>query len=482
MKSNITFIVHGEIIHNDVQTMAQVFLPNTGFQLVETPPPSGLCLDVCNYGGHVAARLFCDGVVVDSANIAIEGGGAKVVNRAVKLAIHNLLSQHTGYKPPWGLLTGIRPAKIATTLFEQGQSAEAARRELMDFYMVEPRRAALCTQVATAQQSIINVAAERVSIYIGVPFCPSICQYCSFSSYSRDKFGKYMADYVDALVKEIRYLGQAAKGKFVENIYIGGGTPTTLSDNDFEKMLTAVAEAFDTAACLEYSVEAGRPDTITAGKLALMQKYGVGRISINPQTLNDNTLVRIGRGHTVADFHAAYALAQDAGFRHINIDLILGLTGEGVQDVKHTLRGITTLAPNAVTIHTMTVKRASRLRQELEDFNPIDVKIMEEMLTLANDYMVKAGLSPYYMYRQKNSLGNFENVGYSTPGFEGRYNVQIMEERQSVLAAGAGAVTKLVTAQGQGLNERIKRIFNLRNPVDYIRQVDEMISRKMEEL
>ena len=480
MSFDISFIIRGEIIHNDVQTMTQVFLPNTGFQLVDTPPSAGLCLDVRNDGVRISAQLFDCGDVVDATDVTISGDTAKAVNRAVKLAIHNLLSRRTDYKPPWGLLTGIRPAKIATTLFEQGASVEDARRELMDFYMVEPRRAVLCTQVAAAQQGIINAAENNVSVYIGVPFCPSVCQYCSFSSYPRDKFGKYMADYVDALVKEICYLGQAAQSKFVENIYIGGGTPTALSDTDFEKMLAAIANALDTTTCLEYSVEAGRPDTITAEKLALMLQYNVGRISINPQTLNDDTLIRIGRGHTAADFYTAYELAQTAGFRHINIDLIIGLAGEGTQDVERTLQGIAALSPNAVTIHTMTVKRASRLRQELDDFQPIDVATMEEMLALAADYMASAGLQPYYMYRQKNSLGNFENVGYSTVGYEGRYNVQIMEERQSVLAAGAGAVTKLVTSQGA--NERIKRIFNLRNPVDYIRRVDEMISRKMEEL
>ena len=468
------FIIHGDVIHNDVQTMAQVFYQNMGFVLVDKVPDEGLCLEVTNFNNIVSVRRFEDGRWLDCVQTAVSGD-TKAVSRAVKFGIFRILRAKTGYRPPWGLLTGIRPAKIATTLYGLGFSEEETRAELLNHYLVDPRRAGLCIQAAGVQQGIIDANTKAISIYIGVPFCPSICQYCSFSSYPKEKFGKYMVDYVAALVKEIEFLGRVARGKFVENIYIGGGTPTVLTDGDFEKMLAAVSQNFETKSVLEYSVEAGRPDTITPTKLDLMKKYGVGRISINPQTLNNTTLAQIGRGHTAEDFFAAYEMAQQAGFEHINIDLILGLPGEGANDVKATLEGLRALSPKSVTVHTLAVKRASRLHQELDLLARHEVAEIEESLNLTADYMAAANLNPYYLYRQKNSLGNFENVGYSVRGREGRYNIQIMEERQSVYAAGAGAVTKLVKPG----DTRIERIFNLCNPVDYIRKVDEMIERKV---
>ncbi|MCL2397455.1 MAG: coproporphyrinogen dehydrogenase HemZ [Defluviitaleaceae bacterium] len=468
------FVIKGDVVHNDIQTMAQVFFQNTGFQLAEEVPGDGMCLVVEQRGQKVWVGLYIDGGMTDFFAAKIEQRDEKSVARAAKLAVFGVLAPFTGYRPPWGLLTGIRPAKIVTGLRDRGFSWQEAQRELQTYYLVEHGRARLCVDVAAAQQDIICGAEKAVSIYISVPFCPTVCKYCSFSSYPLDKFGKYMDDYVAALIKEVEFLGKMASQYKAENIYIGGGTPTALDDRNFERLLAAVAEGFDIGGVAEYSVEAGRPDTITAQKLALMQKYGVGRISINPQTLNDTTLAHIGRGHSVAQFFAAYEMARTAGFDHINIDLILGLDGEGPDDASRTLEGIAALGPKAVTIHTLAVKRASRLRQELEDAHLAQIAQMEQMLTHAAKYMVAAGLAPYYLYRQKNSLGNFENVGYAADGYAGRYNVQIMEERQSVYAAGAGAVTKLVGER----DSRIERIFNFRNPVDYIRQVDEMIERK----
>ena len=470
------FIIRGEIIHNDVQTMAQVFFQNRGFELVTRVPDAGLCLEVANCDETVFAKLYVDGAEARGDAVPISLEDDKGINRAVKLAIFNVLAAYTGYRPPWGLLTGIRPAKIATGLIGRGFCEDEARDAFEAYYLVEPGRARLCVQVAAAQQGIVEGCEGAISIYIAVPFCPSICLYCSFSSYSVDKFGKYMDDYVAALCQEIEFLGKAVRDKRVENIYIGGGTPTALDDANFERLLAQVAESFDNAMAgvKEYSVEAGRPDTITEQKLGIMKKFGVGRISINTQSLNDATLTKIGRGHTAAQFFDAYNLACDAGFEHINIDLILGLAGEGPDNVRRTFEGICALEPKAVTVHTLAVKRASRLHQELGTLPLTAVACMEQMLEAAASYMSDANLMPYYLYRQKNSLGNFENIGYAAAGYEGRYNVQVMEERQSVYAAGAGAVSKLVTSR----DDRIERIFNLRNPVEYIRRVDEMIERK----
>ena len=461
------FVIQGEISHHDVQTMAQVFFHRIGFDVVDEPAIDGLCLDVRNNSKTVTARLYEDGDVIQSFNSRIDPADPNGVCRAVKLAIFTVLAIHTGHRPPWGLLTGIRPAKIAAKLFDTGLSETEARHRLKTYYLIEHSRAALCTRVAQNQRKIMkNSAQDAVSIYVSVPFCPSICHYCSFSAYPMDKYAKYADGYVAALVKEIGQLAHRGRGKYAENIYIGGGTPTVLDDANFEKLLAAVADNFDVGKSLEYTVEAGRPDTITEKKLALMRQYGVSRISINPQTLNDATLERIGRKHTAAQFIDVYKMAQNSGFDHINIDLILGLPGETTDDVCRTLEGIAALEPKSCTMHTLAVKRASKLIQEVEAPVYAEIAQIRNMLELSVCYMDAMGLAPYYMYRQKNSPGNFENVGYAAQGYAGRYNIRMMEETQTILAAGAGAVTKLVDI----MQNRIEREFNLRNPVEYLQK------------
>ena len=470
------FVIKGGIVHNDVQTMAQVFYQNENFALVEKPGNYGLCLEIANMRQAVRARLWNDGKLIDEAVGHIESKDKEGMARAVKFAIFSLLVPITKYRPPWGLLTGIRPAKLAAQMLRDGISEGRVERHLKHYYLADHNRARLCIQIAHAQEGIVSVGEGNVSVYISIPFCPSICHYCSFSSYPMDKFGKYENDYVAALVKEIEYTGRLDRGKFVENVYIGGGTPTVLNDANFEKLLGAVSANFNVAAAMEYSVEAGRPDTITDAKLSLMKKYGVNRISVNPQTLNDSTLARIGRRHSAADFFRAYEAAAGY-FDNINIDIILGLAGEDVRDMCVTMEGICGLEPNSVTVHILAIKRASRLHQELSDHILSAAVQMESVLAASRRFMAAEGLYPYYMYRQKNSLGNLENVGYCRPGFEGRYNIQIMDEGQSVYAVGAGAVTKLV---GPDAIDKIERVFNLRNPVEYIQRVDDMIERKRE--
>jgi len=467
------YIIGGKIVHNDVQTMTQVFFQNTGFELVDDVPDEGLCLELRHSSNSVSASLWDSKILLNTLETKIDENDAKGLHMAVKYAIFSLLVPIAGYRPPWGLLTGIRPAKIVTALFGDGFSCDKAQKLLQEYYLVDHNRAELCTQVAAAQQGFIYAAEKGTSVYIGVPFCPSICLYCSFSSYPMEKYAKYAQAYVDALLLEIRYIGKVLTNKYVENIYIGGGTPTALDIKNFERLLACVAENFDIPAVKEYSIEAGRPDTITLQKLCLMKKYGVTRISINPQSLNDDTLKHIGRGHSADDFFEAYNSALEY-FDNINIDLILGLAGENKADMYRTLGEICSLMPNSVTIHTLAVKRASRLHQELNSHTFAEIKQMEEILSYSQNCMRDINLYPYYMYRQKNSPGNFENVGYCRTTYEGRYNIQIMEERQNIFAAGAGAVTKLIATP----KDRINRVFNLRNPIEYIQRVDEMIERK----
>ena len=461
------FVIHGNLSHHDIQTMTQVFFHRIGFDVVNELPNDGLCLDIHNTGKAVAARLYEDGEILQFFKARIDLSDTNGVCRATKLAIFTVLAMHTGHRPPWGLLTGIRPAKIAAKLFDAGLSDTQVQHRLKTYYLVEHSRAVLCTRVSRNQREIIKKSPEKaVSIYVSVPFCPSICHYCSFSAYPMDKYAKYADGYMAALVKELGQLGRKSRDDYVENIYIGGGTPTVLDDTNFERLLTTIADNFDAGKSLEYTVEAGRPDTITPAKLALMRKYGVSRISINPQTLNDATIEKIGRKHTATQFIYAYKMAQNLGFEHINIDLILGLPGETTNDVRRTLEGIAHLAPKSCTIHTLAVKRASRLNQETEMPFYAEISQLRAMLDLSAHYMDTLGLSPYYMYRQKNSPGNFENVGYAAPGYMGRYNIRMMEETQTILAAGAGAVTKMVDIA----QNRIQREFNLRNPVEYLQK------------
>ena len=475
------FVIQGELCLHDVQTMAQVFFHRIGFEVVDNVPINGLCLSLqrkARPGSAVWARLYENGVVAEFFRARIVENDANGLSRATKLAIYSVLALYTGHRPPWGLLTGIRPAKVAAKLLNIGLSDNEVQQELRTYYLIERCRAELCTRIAHAQKDIADQGtnANTVSIYAAVPFCPSICHYCSFSSYPMDKYAKYQDSYVDALVKELAFIGQMCRDKYVENIYIGGGTPTALNDANFEKLLAAISDNFAVDKAKEYTVEAGRPDTITPAKLAAMGRRGVSRISINPQTLNDATLEKIGRRHTASQFLDAYKMAREAGFDNINIDLILGLPGETPDDVGRTLEGITALSPKSCTIHTLAVKRASRLNLDAAvSLYAADTSQMRTMLAIVTARMDALGLAPYYMYRQKNSPGNFENVGYATPGFACRYNIQMMEETQTILAAGAGAVTKLVDAA----QSRINRVFNLRNPVEYSEKVDEMIGRKV---
>jgi len=464
------FVIFGEISHNDVQVMAQVFFHHLPFEVVEAVPDAGLCLMVKkSRAGNVTVTLFEAGETLERAHIAASPGEREAV--PIALGIYEVLSKFTGYKPPWGLLTGIRPAKIFTKLYNEGMSKRQAIFEVMKTYRVQLERARLCADVAATQGQVMKTSPEdAVSVYIGIAFCPTVCDYCSFSAYPMDKFGDRESAYVDALIKEIGQIERMSRFDYVENIYIGGGTPTALSDENFARILDAVKLNFDTERALEYTVEAGRPDTITPAKLALMKIYGVNRISINPQTLKDETLAKIGRAHTVDDFFKAYLFAREFGFKHINFDLILGLEGEDITDVENTLEGIVAMKPDSVTIHQLAVKRASKLHEQADTRSPD----RQDMLELCSKYMEKAQLEPYYLYRQKNSPGNFENVGYAKKGYAGRYNIHMMEETRSVYAAGCGAVTKLVDQK----TGKIERVTNLRDLDQYISRIDELIEKK----
>ncbi|MCL2415817.1 MAG: coproporphyrinogen dehydrogenase HemZ [Defluviitaleaceae bacterium] len=471
----------GCISRHDVQTMAQVFIQHEGYQIVKTIPDEGLVLRVFPENENITAVLYENGIPIFKSTCCDAF--------AAKRAVYNVLAEHTGYTPDWGLLTGIRPTKIVHQLLNSGKSPQEASDILKELYLVSKSKSELCVDVACNQRKILSKtpetaknSAEAVSVYVAIPFCPSRCYYCSFASYPIEKFGKYASQYVEALIIELTAVSKMCneRNMYVESIYIGGGTPTALNTRELSILLEAISRLFDISATKEFTVEAGRPDTINFENLKLMKHYGVNRISVNPQTLNDTTLAKIGRNHNSDDFYRAWNAAISVGFKNINADLILGLTGETPDDISNTLTSLLKLSPASVTIHTLAVKRASKLKENAESIAQDNLlekaREMQNMINITIYHLTAAGQMPYYLYRQKNSLGNFENVGWCLPEYHGLYNIQIMEERQSIFAVGVGAVTKIINPK----KNLIKRAFNFRDLAGYLLCVDEMILRKQQ--
>lgn len=473
----VVYVLQGHELQNDVQTMIQVFLPNSRYSRREEPAAEGLSVVSRMEKGIASAMLYRNGEkTLDwSMEYTADGLDEKEQKRIVKRTLYELLRRETGIEPRWGLLTGVRPAKLISGMLAEGRSDAECMAFLTEQYLVAESKARLALRVAKAEREILEKSRpEEISLYIGIPFCPTRCLYCSFTAYPLAQYKNRVDEYLDALFQELEFLAEYSRNFVLKNIYIGGGTPTSLDERQFARLLGRVGELFHPSGNMEYTVEAGRPDTITREKLRLMKQYGVNRISINPQTMNEETLRRVGRKHSVEDIRRVFREAREEGHGNINMDLILGLPGETPADVAHTLREMEALAPDNLTVHTLAVKRASRLREELEQYDMTAAEELEEMLALAAESAERMGMEPYYMYRQKNMVGNFENVGYCRPGMEGVYNVQIMEEKQTILAAGAGASTKTVDPS----TDRIERVFNVKSVDDYIGRIDEMIERK----
>ena len=396
---------------------------------------------------------------------------------AVKQWVYQELAVRTGKSLPWGTLTGIRPTKIAMALLEQGYTADEIAKNMQQEHLVSCEKSELAAKIAVTEREVLkNIDyQEGYSLYIGIPFCPTTCLYCSFTSYPMSKWAPRMGEYLDALEKEIDYTAEHFRDKKLNTIYIGGGTPTSLSPELMDRLLTKVCASFDFSHLQEFTVEGGRPDSITVEKLRMLKKHPVTRISINPQTMSDATLRRIGRRHSVQDIRDAYAMARAEGFDNINMDIILGLPEETVDDVKYTIDEIEKLCPDSLTVHTLAVKRASRLKMEAEGTVVAGgtQEESEEMMAIASAGAARMNLIPYYLYRQKNMAGNLENVGFSVPEKAGIYNILIMEEKQTIVALGAGTVTKRVYPDG-----RIERADNVKAVEQYIDRIDEMIGRK----
>lgn len=407
---------------------------------------------------------------------------AEIKNRLKRL-VYEALSEFTGRTLPWGTLTGIRPVKIPMELLEKGKGQEEIAAYMRDVYYVSREKSLLSIEIAHREREMLSSlhCRDGYSLYVGIPFCPTTCLYCSFTSFPIASWKKKIGDYLDALEKEIDFVAESCGDKILDTVYIGGGTPTTLGEKELDRLLGRLRGSLDFTHVKEFTVEAGRADSITREKLRILKKWGVTRISVNPQTMKEETLRLIGRQHTVEQVREAFALAREEGFDNINMDLILGLPGEDDGDVAKTIEAVRELMPDSVTIHSLAVKRASRLNQWIsQGINPLTDRAdgarksgTERVMEIASVGARSMGMKPYYLYRQKNMSGNLENVGFAVEGKYGIYNTLIMEDWQSIVALGAGSISKRIFEDG-----RIERCENVKDVAQYMERIDEMIERK----
>ena len=435
--------------------LAREFLPDDGFEVI---PYSG-------------SRI--DGLL--SGNSFFVNGRGSDDRDGIKRELYDILSDITGIRPPWGTLTGVRPLKPALEI-AKASSVDAMKTEIRRKYLVSDDKASLLADIASYQlDNVKGVPWEKASLYAGIPFCPTRCAYCSFASNVAPPEDHEI--YLRDLIRETEYAGRLAgeHGTKLESVYIGGGTPTTLTAEQLTRLITSVTESFaiDPSA-LEFTVEAGRPDTITGEKLSVLRALGISRISINPQTMKDETLRLIGRDHSTDDIRKAYSMASGAGFDVINADLIAGLPGEDETDFEKSLREIIGLGANNITVHTLSVKRGSRLRESEPDYYRKNTKTVSDMLDISRDILRGEGFRPYYIYRQKHQIAALENTGWCRPGRHSIYNIRIMEDKQTIIGLGAGAVGKVYMPD----SDRLERIANVSNYRIYSERFDEMLARK----
>ena len=390
--------------------------------------------------------------------------------------LYKLLCEYSGYTQPWGVLTGVRPVKLFRRLCEE-LGEEGARNKFLNEFYVSPQKLKLTELTEKNEKKILNLSRpESFSLYVGIPFCPSRCSYCSFVMSSVERAKKLIEPYTELLCEEIKVTAQIASdlGLKLETVYFGGGTPTTLNAEQLDMVLSTVRNSFDMSTCREFTVEAGRPDTIDKERLCAFKENKVDRISINPQTLNDNVLRKIGRKHTSEQFFNAFEFARKCGFNNINTDLIAGLPTDTFESFVNSLDSIRALSPECITVHTLCMKRASTLTNIGTTLNREDAEAARQMLEYTQKTLTCDGFIPYYMYRQSRMVGNHENVGWSKKGFESLYNVYVMDETHTILACGSGGVTKLKNCE----TDYLERIFNFKYPYEYVDRFNELIERK----
>ena len=455
----------------EMEALCRMFLHGRELKITEEAeiPPKEDYIYTALEGDEVTVKAKIDGKYAEAKRTA-ENDHA----RNMELAAFGVLTEILSIRPKWGVLTGIRPVKLAMQLHDMGLSEEEIRKKLKEERLVSDEKLDLL--LTTMEHELEIRASSRpnsVSLYISIPFCPSRCSYCTFTSHSVEKAAKLIPQYVELLCGELKDIAVLIDeiGLHLETVYMGGGTPTVLTAKQLDRVLSTVNESFDMTGVRELTVEAGRPDTITAEKLAVLKKNGVGRISINPQTMDDEVLAAIGRKHTAEDVKNAFALAKTFDFDSINMDLISGLPGDNMEKFRKTIAEVIAMNPDNITLHTLTVKHGANLAPMAQSVFAATADAMNEY---AYGEFAKAGYFPYYLYRQKGTVDNLENVGFCKPGKEGIYNIFIMDETHTVLSAGAGGVTKMKAPY----DKKIERIFNFKYPYEYIERFELMNERK----
>ena len=470
---NLCNVNHG--FDYELEKLCRIFLPFEKINILSSIERAETYAVTTLTSGKVKAELCFNGKIYTEEAV-LSDNEPKTAELSLATCLFACFTAATGYTPEWGLLTGVRPAKLYSRMCER-EGREATEDYFSDTLKVSEEKISLCRDSSAPEQAITSLNSRNsYSLYVSIPFCPSRCSYCSFVSHSVDKAGKLIDDYLPLLCKELAETAKIADkiGLKLETVYIGGGTPVALSAKGLETLMTAISENFDLSGIREYTVEAGRPDAIDADKLIAIKKGGATRISVNPQTMNDSVLETIGRKHTAQQTIEAFNLARSLGFDNINMDLIAGLPTDTAESFKNTLDILLGLDPESITVHSLSVKKAATISTtgalpEIETG-----EIASEMVRYARKTLTEKGIVPYYMYRQSKTVGNLENVGYAKRGYEGLYNVYIMDETHTILACGASAVTKLREPGGA----YIERIFNFKYPYEYINRFDELIERK----
>ncbi|MBO5321822.1 MAG: coproporphyrinogen dehydrogenase HemZ [Clostridia bacterium] len=470
---NLCLIGHN--FRYELEKLVRIFMPFEKIEFFDTEV-SAECFAVTVLSENTAKAYLKLYEKTAECETKLESQDPKEQELKLAIALFECFVELTNYKPQWGILTGVRPAKLFSRLLKT-DGLENTRRYFRDYLKVSEKKISLCEKTHKDEENITSLSkSNSFSLYVSVPFCPTRCSYCSFVSHSVMQAKKLIPQYVEFLCEEIKKSGKIASdlGLNLETIYIGGGTPTTLDAEQLTRVMKTVSSSFDLSNLREYTVEAGRPDTITAEKLIAIKNGGATRISINPQTMNDAVLKEIGRQHTAIQTIEAFNLARGLGFDNINMDLIAGLPTDTLESFKDTVNAILKLDPESVTVHSLSMKRAATL-STTGQLPEIEIgKTASDMVDFACETLSQKGIEPYYMYRQSKTVGNLENVGYAKKGYECLYNVYIMDETHTILGCGASAVTKLREPDG----ELIERIFNFKYPYEYLSRFLEIISRK----
>lgn len=483
-----TLVFIGNNYKYEMENVTKLFFPLAHFHFVydEAPPENDyirFVKEAVSTGVRLAVEVRLPSWQGESGKTfsAAEMPDDNACEAELARQLFTLLQQMTGIRPQWGILTGVRPVKLVQKRLSAGLDDQAVRAEMKEKNFVTDHKLDLALKIAHVQENILSDLAPRdYSLYLSIPYCPSRCSYCSFVSHAvtGKKAQELLPKYLMALIKELRATSELAErqGMNLRSVYLGGGTPTVLSASQLKQLTDVIRQYFPRIGEIEYTIEAGRPDTITPEKLEVIKNSGATRISINPQTFSDEVLRGVGRKHSAQDVVDCYHLAREMGFDDINMDLIAGLPGDTYEGFCRSLDTAVGLAPENITVHSLTVKRSSALYSqlsEMEDYRPV-----QKMMDYTAQTLMGAGYDPYYLYRQKNTVGNLENVGYARPGYWGRYNIYIMEEVQTILACGAGAVSKVV------LPGKLERVYNFKYPYEYLEQFSDILDRKkkLEEL